>query len=106
MQVIINGRRMATPEKLWQGVARFAQTAATLRAVALLLASICLTVAIGLATLIAALAPASVAAPSETLSAPRDACTVSVLRPEYLITGAACPASTLSAKCCARTFLG
>jgi hypothetical protein len=36
MQVIINGRRrMPTPERLWRGVARFAQTAATMRTVAL-----------------------------------------------------------------------
>jgi hypothetical protein len=106
MQVIINGRRMPTPERLWQGVTRFAQTAATMRTVALLLASICLSVAIVLAMLIAALAPASVAAPSPTQLAPRDACAVAVVWPGHLVTSATCPLTTLSAKCCARPFLG
>lgn len=69
---------------------------ATMRTIVLLLVSICLSAAIGLAMLITALTPASVAAP----------CTVAVLQPEHLITGAACPLTTLSAKCCARPFLG
>ena len=102
MQVIINGRRMPTHERLWRGVARFAQTAATMRTVALLLASICLSVAIGLAMLIATLAPASVAAPSWTQSAPRDACAVAAVWPGHHITGSRCAVTLSSSKCCTR----
>jgi len=106
MQIIINGRIMPTPERLWRRVVRFAQTAATMRTVALLLASICLSAAIGLAMLIAALAPASVAAPSGTQSAPRDACTVAAVWPGHHITGSTCPVTMWSSKCCTRAFLG
>jgi hypothetical protein len=93
MLVIINGRKMAAPERAW-------------RTIMLLLISICLSVAIGLAILITALAPASVAAPSKTQSAPRHACTVAALWPVHLTTGAMCPVTTLSPKCCARPSLG
>ena len=69
---------------------------ATMRTIVLLLVSIFLTAAIGLAMLITALTPASVAAP----------CSIAVIQPEHLISGTACPLTTLSAKCCARPFLG
>jgi hypothetical protein len=68
----------------------------TMRTIVLLLVSICLSIAIGLAMLITALTPASVAAP----------CTVAVVAPAHLTTSDACPLTTLSAKCCARPFLG
>lgn len=68
----------------------------TMRTIVLLLVSICLSAAIGLAMLITALTPASVAAP----------CTVAAVQPDRLITGDACPLAALSAKCCARPFLG
>jgi hypothetical protein len=54
-------------------------TATRMRTVVLLLVSSCLSTAIGLATLIDALAPASVAAPSRMQSAP---CSISAVWPE------------------------
>jgi hypothetical protein len=77
-----------------------------IRTVAILLASICLSVAIGLAILIAALEPASVAAPTGTQSAPRDACTVAAVWPGHHITGSRCPVTMWSSRCCTRSFLG
>lgn len=76
------------------------------RTVALLLVSICLSVAIGLAMVIIALTPASVAAPSAPQSTPGHACTIAVVWPGHSITNATCPVTTLSSKCCTRPFLG
>ena len=93
MHVIISGRSTSTPGRPW-------------RAIALLLTSICLSVAIGLAMLITALTPASVAAPAGPQSTPGHACTVGVVWPGHSITSATCPLTTLSSKCCTRPFLG
>ena len=76
---------------------RFAREAATMRTVVLLLVSICLSVAIGLATLTAALAPASAAAP-------RDACAVTAAWRPLQLTNAPCARTTWSSKCCTRAL--
>lgn len=76
------------------------------RTIAILLVSICLSIAIGLAMLIATLAHASVAAPLMMPSAPRDACSVTAAWSPHQLTGALCPVRTRSASCCTRQLLG
>ena len=78
-------------------------TATRMRAVVLLLVSSCLSIAIGLAMPITALAPASVAAPSRMQSAP---CSIAAVWPESHISGASCPLPKLSSKCCTRLLIG
>jgi hypothetical protein len=70
------------------------------RTVAILLVSICLSVAIGLAMLITALAPAAVAA------SPGGGCAVPAVWSPYQLTGSMCPVTVSSPKCCTRSFLG
>jgi len=79
------------------------RTATRLRTVVLLLVSICLSIAIGLAMLITALAPASVAAPSRMQSAP---CSIAAVWPESHISGATCPLAKSLSKCCTRLLIG
>ena len=74
------------------------RTATRMRTVVLLLVSSCLSIAIGLAMLITALAPASVAAPSRMQSAP---CSIAAVWPERHTSGATCPLAKSSSKCCA-----
>ena len=78
-------------------------TATRMRTVVLLLVSICLSIAIGLAMLITALAPASVAAPSRMQSA---SCSIAAVRPESHISGATCPLAKSLSKCCTRLLIG
>ena len=73
------------------------RTATRMRTIVMLLVSICLSTAIGLATLIDALAPASVAAPSRMQSAP---CSIAAVWPERHTFGATCPLVKSSSKCC------
>lgn len=73
------------------------RSATRMRTIVMLLVSICLSTAIGLATLIDALAPASVAAPSRMQSAP---CSISAVWPESHIFGATCPLAQSLSKCC------
>jgi hypothetical protein len=73
------------------------RTATRMRTIVMLLVSSCLSTAIGLATLIDALAPASVAAPSRMQSAP---CSISAVWPESHIFGATCPLAQSLSKCC------
>jgi hypothetical protein len=78
-------------------------TATRMRTVVLLLVSSCLSIAIGLAMLITALAPASVAAPSRMQSAP---CSIAAVWPESHISGATCPLAKSLSKCCTRLLIG
>ncbi|ORB65210.1 hypothetical protein [Mycolicibacterium tusciae] len=78
-------------------------TATGMRVIVLLLVSICLSIALGLAMLIAALTPASVAAPSPMQSAP---CGIAVLWPQNLTSSAVCPVAISSSTCCTRLPIG
>jgi len=82
---------------------RMPRAATGMRTIVLLLVSICLSTAIGLAMLIAALAPASVAAPSSMRSAP---CGVAALWPQSHTRGAVCPIAVSSSTCCTRLPIG
>ena len=73
------------------------QTATRIRTVVLRLVSSCLSIAIGLAMLITALAPASVAAPSRMQSTP---CGISAVWPASHSFGATCPLAQSLSKCC------
>ncbi|MDV3134637.1 hypothetical protein [Mycobacterium sp. 29Ha] len=78
-------------------------TATGIRVIVLLLVSICLSTAIGLAMLITALAPASVAAPSPMQFAP---CGITALWPKSLTSSAVCPVAISSSTCCTRLPIG
>ena len=78
-------------------------TATGMRVIVLLLVSICLSTAIGLALLITALAPASVAAPSLNQSAP---CGIAAVSPQNHTAGADCPLAISSSTCCIRWPIG
>jgi hypothetical protein len=78
-------------------------TATRMRTVVMLLVSSCLSIAIGLAMLITALVPASVAAPSRMQSAP---CSIAAVWPESHISGATCPLAKSLSKCCTRLLVG
>ena len=77
------------------------RTATRMRTIVLLLVSICLTIAIGVAMLITALAPASVAAPSRM-----QPCNLAAVWPERHIVGTTCPLAMSSSKCCTRLLIG
>ena len=79
------------------------RTATRMRTIVLLLVSSCLSIAIGLAMLITALVPASVAAPSRMQSAP---CSIAAVWPESHISGATCPLAKSLSKCCTRLLIG
>ena len=78
-------------------------TATRMRTVVLRLVSSCLSIAIGLAMLITALSPASVAAPPRMQSAP---CSIAAVWPESHISGATCPLAKSLSKCCTRLLIG
>lgn len=78
-------------------------TATGMRVLMMLLVSICLSTAIGLAMLITALAPASVAAPSPMQFAP---CGIATLWPQSLTSSAVCPVAISSSTCCTRLPIG
>lgn len=78
-------------------------TATGIRLIVLLLVSICLSTAIGLAMLITALAPASVAAPPLNQFAP---CGIAAVSPQSLTSGADCPVAISSSTCCIRWPIG
>lgn len=78
-------------------------TATRMRAIVLLLVSMCLSIAIGFAMLSTALAPASVGAPSHMQSAP---CSIAAVWPESHISGATCPLAKSLSKCCTRLLIG
>lgn len=74
-----------------------------MRTIVMLLVSICLSIAIGLAMLITALAPASVAAPSPKQS---PSCGIAVVWPQSHTSAAACPVAISSSACCTRLPIG
>ncbi|BBZ17684.1 hypothetical protein [Mycolicibacterium gadium] len=78
-------------------------TATEMRVIVLLLVSICLSTALGLAMLIAALAPASVAAPSINQFAP---CGIAAVSLQNHSAGADCPTAIPSSTCCIRRPVG
>ena len=78
-------------------------TATGMRVIVLLLVSICLSTALGLAMLIATLAPASVAAPSINQFAP---CGIAAVSLENHTAGADCPTVIPSSTCCIRRPVG
>lgn len=78
-------------------------TATGLRVIVLLLVSICLSAALGLAMLITALAPASVASPSLNQFAP---CGLAAVSLQNHTAGADCPLATSSSTCCIRWPIG
>lgn len=78
-------------------------TATGMRVIVLLLVSICLSTALGLAMLIAALAPASVAAPSINQFAP---CGIAAVSLQDHTAGADCPLAISSSTCCIRWPVG
>lgn len=78
-------------------------TATGMRVIVLLLVSICLSTAIGLAMLITALAPASVAAPSLNQFAP---CGIAAVSLHHRTAGADCSLAISSSACCIRRPIG
>ena len=82
---------------------RMPRAATGVRTIVMLLVSIILSAALGLAMLITALAPASVAAPSP-MQAPW--CNIAVVWPHSHASGAACPVAISSSTCCTRLPIG
>ena len=78
-------------------------TATGMRVIVLLLVSICLSTAIGLAMLITAIAPASVAAPPLNQFTP---CGIAAVSPQNHAAGADCPVAISSSTCCIRWPIG
>ena len=82
---------------------RMPRAATGIRTIVTLLVSIFLSAAIGLAMLITALAPASVAAPSPKQS---PSCGLAVVWPQSHTSGATCPIAMSSSTCCTRLPIG
>jgi hypothetical protein len=82
---------------------RMPRAATGMRTIVMLLVSIFLSAAIGLAMLITALAPASVAAPTP-MQYPL--CGIGVVWPQSHTSGAACPVAVSSSTCCTRLPIG
>lgn len=82
---------------------RMPRAATGMRTIVMLLVSICLSTAIGLAMLITALAPASVAAPSPKQS---PSCGLAVVWPQSHTFGTACRVAISSPTCCTRLNVG
>lgn len=80
-------------------VERMPAAATGMRTIVILLVSILLSAAIGLAMLITALAPASVAAPSPS-------CGLAVVWPVNHTSAAVCPVAIPSSACCTRLPIG
>lgn len=82
---------------------RMPRAATGIRTIVMLLVSILISAALGLAMLITALAPASVAAPSPMQFMP---CTLAAAWPQSHTSGATCPLAMSSSSCCTRLPTG
>lgn len=82
---------------------RMPRSATGIRTIVMLLISILLSTALGLAMLVTALAPASVAAPPPMQS---PSCGLAVVWPQSHTWSAACPVAISSSACCTRLPIG